>query len=342
VKIVGFKELPIQSLTLPGDWLKILEEPEVIERAESIDKHGLIHEPVVRDGTFQVLAGRRRIAATQRLGQKTVLCKVVSCSDSEAVEVEYQENLQRRRYTAEQERELRQKRQDMLASILARESKGAEPRKPGQTGRVKTPRGKAREVVAKERGVKPETLRKQEYRNKQRKEKAGGKADAELRQEADPINALGLELDEQFSAQVRAIQLHVKEVNLLLRQASAKLTHLKNAELGYPDARLDRMRENLKSFTAVVANATPSCLCPWCKAIPAVMAECSACGSSGWITPDMEDAVPSELLETDEPKVVYQGSVRLAAEFLSADPGEPDDASSDDDWGDSGDESWPS
>lgn len=68
------------------------------ELAESISRLGIIEPLVVRpreDGTFDLIAGERRLTAARRLGLAKVPCIIRRCSDSEAMSVALVENLQR-------------------------------------------------------------------------------------------------------------------------------------------------------------------------------------------------------------------------------------------------------
>lgn len=70
----------------------------VDELAESITRLGIIEPIVVRrrnDGTFDVIAGERRLRAAKRLGLANVPCIIRQCSDGEAMSVALVENLQR-------------------------------------------------------------------------------------------------------------------------------------------------------------------------------------------------------------------------------------------------------
>lgn len=70
----------------------------VDELADSISRLGIIEPVVVRrrnDGTFDVIAGERRLTAAKLLGLAKVPCIIRQCSDSEAMSVALVENLQR-------------------------------------------------------------------------------------------------------------------------------------------------------------------------------------------------------------------------------------------------------
>lgn len=340
MRTVDHRDVKISSLLLPADWLKIVEEPEVAERAESIDKLGMIHEPVVRSPSMKLIAGRRRVASLVRLGREVATVKLVECTDEEALEIEYQENLQRRRYTDEEERALRAKRIAELKALEARETKGPAPRHPpaerSKPGRTKSSHGKAREKVAKERGVKPGSIRQQEYRERKRAAETVPTPEAELRQLAAPVKTLGFELDQAYIAGVSAVQVLMREAGARLRQAQASLTQLRNGELGYPEARLDRLREALKSLTAEIAAAVPTSLCPFCKGLPGVQEDCQACMGAGWITAGQMAGVPPELLREDEPMVMVQGVMHYASEYMGEDDGalelEDEDEDEEDVW----------
>lgn len=69
---------------------------------DSLRRHGLLN-PVVVNGRYELIAGHRRLEAAKRLGWSTIQVQVVD-SDNEAdlVEMEIEENTQRKNLTTDE------------------------------------------------------------------------------------------------------------------------------------------------------------------------------------------------------------------------------------------------
>lgn len=75
--------------------------PDVAELAESIKRHGLLHPILVVDaggGRWRIVAGHRRYAACQLLGQKTIDVRICDPNDDEDL-IRAAENTARRDYS---------------------------------------------------------------------------------------------------------------------------------------------------------------------------------------------------------------------------------------------------
>lgn len=83
------------------------DEQQIEELAASIRERGLIQPLVVRkvNGTFELIAGERRLRAVTKLGQSTVKVVVHEASDQEVAELALIENLQRADLTPMEEAE---------------------------------------------------------------------------------------------------------------------------------------------------------------------------------------------------------------------------------------------
>ncbi len=74
------------------------EDGGINELAKSIESLGLLQPPRLRslaDGTFEVVAGQRRVLACQKLGMTSILAFVDDWSDDKALSASLVENLQR-------------------------------------------------------------------------------------------------------------------------------------------------------------------------------------------------------------------------------------------------------
>ncbi len=69
---------------------------------ESMQRHGLLH-PVVVNGSYELIAGHRRLEAAKRLGWTTIEADVMSDIDEiERVELEIDENVHRKSLTPDE------------------------------------------------------------------------------------------------------------------------------------------------------------------------------------------------------------------------------------------------
>ncbi|QDT38713.1 ParB/RepB/Spo0J family partition protein [Stratiformator vulcanicus] len=73
-------------------------EPEIIELATSIRRHGVLQPLLVRpaEGQYQLIAGERRLMAARQVGLETVPCRVLEVEDRLVCEVAIEENLKRK------------------------------------------------------------------------------------------------------------------------------------------------------------------------------------------------------------------------------------------------------
>lgn len=291
MNVIGLKEVTLATIHLPGDFKKRLDAPHVAERAKSISSSGLIHEPLVRrkGKKWEVIAGLDRIAAHFVAQKDTVAVKVVECTDEEVQRIRREENVQRRHDKEEQSRLMGE-----LLEQYTEEELVAEPEKP------KKARARARERVATELGLATETIRKKEWEAEQQAVPAG-----------PPIKTLGMKLSEDFAKKVALAQRYIDATEGLLKRAQSNVTTMAR-ELGmsFPQARLERLREEIHSQASHCRGLRPVSLCPWCKGLDGVQESCAACFGTAFITRSQEQAVPKELLDEDEPKVVVDGKVR--------------------------------
>lgn len=303
----SFKVIPLSTIRLPGDFGKRLDATHVAERAKSILEHGLLHEPIVRrvGKQWEVIAGLDRVAAHFVAEKDIIAVKVIECTDEEAVRIRQEENIQRRHSTEERDRLIRER---LSVVVVEEEAKPAE--RPKGRGAVKKPKTKARERVAAELGLSPETIRKKEWEDEQ----AATAANLPLE---PPVRSLGMSLSEKFKEQVGKAQGYIDAAEAFLRQAQGKLTAMaKDAGVIFPTARLQRLRDELHTQAAAIRGARPCSLCPWCKGLDNVQEHCAACQGTGFITKSQENAVPKELLDEETPSVMVDGKLRSVDEFI--------------------------
>lgn len=93
------REIPIESIrTNPHQPRKFFNSEELEDLAASIKSVGLIHPPVVRpleDGSYELIAGERRLRASQMAGFKSIPVHVRSSDPSHSAQAALVENIQR-------------------------------------------------------------------------------------------------------------------------------------------------------------------------------------------------------------------------------------------------------
>ncbi|MBA3314775.1 MAG: ParB/RepB/Spo0J family partition protein [Planctomycetaceae bacterium] len=77
---------------------KDFDEEGLTELAESIKQHGVLQPLLVRphNGSYQLIAGERRMLASKRAGFETVPCRVLELEDKQVCAVAIEENLKRK------------------------------------------------------------------------------------------------------------------------------------------------------------------------------------------------------------------------------------------------------
>jgi hypothetical protein len=338
MKVLGTQTIELSSLSNQAEIVDRLAEPRIKDRAESIDRLVMLNDPIVRQSDMRLLAGRDRAAAHVLLKRAMMVVKLVECTDLEAEKIEDEENLQRRHDPAEQAM--------LTARMVARYATEAAalhdiPPTTSRKGRPKgstTAVGMARERVAKAKGVKKDSVRRQQNRAKQ---KEAGVIVAAAEKKApivpkDPpirllgVDKLGLEFDPAFFAGVFALQGYLREAASKVRGAQMALTQLKNAEVPYRTAELQRLAEEAHDLHRRLKDALPSTICPHCKCLSGIQEACVGCVTLGWITTGQEGGVPKELwAEGDAAVVQYQGNLVPVNEVVPRQAAEPEAAEED-------------
>jgi len=99
---VSFERIPIDRIRIPERRLsaRLDEEQEAFLKA-SIERLGVIHEPVVRrlpDGSYELVAGAHRLRELEARGEREALVKVVDADSRTAIEINLIENIARGTY----------------------------------------------------------------------------------------------------------------------------------------------------------------------------------------------------------------------------------------------------
>lgn len=95
---------------------------DIEKLATSISVFDLIH-PVVLSPTYELLAGRRRLAACKKLGWDYIPFRVVDPSKTSKIEIEGEENTQRKDFTTSESVEVTRKIQEKIAAAAELEAR---------------------------------------------------------------------------------------------------------------------------------------------------------------------------------------------------------------------------
>jgi hypothetical protein len=291
MKWIGIRKVELKSLVIDDAIRALMGERDTAEMAESLQSTGAepIHFPVVREADFTVKAGRSRTAAMLLLGAKTMTVRLVEGTDAEMATIEREENVRRRI-------------PDRDAHIVARIAQAEESLPPEDTwvARRKTPRGRAREVVARELGTTPEAIR------------AAEKREAKLAAPAEPVNlAPPVEtwdvnvshLAQEF-AQVRMAQESLRSASRHLAGAQKALSSLRGNAIGNRLA--DALETQVNVTAALLLRETPTALCYGCKGQLHRRSKCPDCRGFGYVGGTQEwsdDVEPGLLLRGDRARV---------------------------------------
>ena len=288
------RQVNITKLRLPGDMRRRMESARVKERAHSIDDIGMLHCPIVRWPTLELICGKDRVAALMLRGSVAVEVDLVECSDEEAKKIELAENYHRR-HNEEEQRLMMTK---MMADYTEDDAKPDVDRKAMAS---------LMEHVPGEIPVKGESEKRQGRRSK-----------ATVRREG--IKTMGMAVDDEWMAGTQKCLRHVLTAEKRVRAAMTALGHLKEP---YPRGKGDRLRHAAKQFLAELKAAVPSMLCPHCKNVDGIKELCVGCQSSGFITKGQEKGVPRALMHGgSEAEVQFRGeTMRLSRWMVEHGPG---------------------
>jgi ParB-like chromosome segregation protein Spo0J len=308
---LAIKEVEIGRLALPGDFRARVKLPRVAERARSIDDLALLQLPIVRKVDMKLISGTDRVAAHVHLGREVVEVQLVDCTDAELDEIRLTENVQRRHDPVEQ----REGVVELVKLYEAQVALDATPAEP-VPGKHNPAKAAARAKVAKQKGINPESVRKAEQRA--RKKAAAGRKPADLA-------LLGIAVPDQDLAHMLSARDYMTEASNKMKAAKAALSGLDNSDVLFPRGRWQQIYEQVSDAALFVRNAIPTGVCPYCKLIPLLRAQCAGCQATGYITHNQNDGVPPELLDQADHHVVWGGQLLTYDEAakLSATEGQP-------------------
>jgi ParB family chromosome partitioning protein len=100
------KNIPVQNITpSPYQPRRVFDDERIDELSQTIRTHGVIQPIVVRvrNSTFELIAGERRLRAVKKLGLETIPAIIREFNDSQAASIALIENLQREGLSAIEE-----------------------------------------------------------------------------------------------------------------------------------------------------------------------------------------------------------------------------------------------
>lgn len=294
VKYLSPRTVPIKSLVLPGDMRKRMKEPHVLQLGQSMGQVGMLHLPIVRHPSRELLSGGDRVAALMVRKQQTVVVRQVECTDREAQQIRLVENCERRHNLEKQ----REERAEMMATLEQDEQKkDTKRREKGAKVPRETPKGRARKEMAKQLDITPDAIRKQEQRTKHREEEEAVQYSKKL---PEDFETFGLIVEGDL---VREINEQTALLEELANFTVGALSKLSRADVPHTDS----AKAALKTAGSCLRSALPVALCPWCKGF--VADQCAGCQGTATLPKSRLSSVPQEYMNAEKPVVMFNGQI---------------------------------
>lgn len=303
MNVLRLKELQIARLRLPGDFPRRVEEEKGKDRVRSIREHGLIHPPMVRVETQEVITGVFDIAAMVAAGETKVRCQLVECTDDELQILREQEVLQQKRLSPEE----RHAAVDRYTLLLERQEERRiveeRIRDPEANGLLfRRPKTAARERLAEVLGVSVDAVKQRELRARKRLREIGPFDGPE-----EAFKRFGMELTEEFEDRLMAAKAGLRKITNALEVAQRAMGALKKAKLDLPETRTKRLQAMIDEAVKWSKACKPVGLCPYCKGIPEVCNKCLSCNGSAVLFGNQVEGILPELKNKENPVVYVQG-----------------------------------
>lgn len=313
MKFVGYETLAIRDLKLPGNWKEIKKDAGTARMKPTIERYGILQDPLVRKKDYLLVFGAHRLAAAAASGMEMAHFKLVDCTDLEVEALRRIENGARRHDVG-----WGKTNYDELVAMLTKEEEKIPPAEqmPTVSGREHSPKRRARERVASHLGIKSESVRQGERRSRRRKEKEA----SEKGKDKQIIETIGVPVNDDFVAQVAAIMEGLNESTTLLSRAAGILTSLNSRKLPMHDARFQRAKDALAEVGSALRGMVPHSLCPFCKGVDALQKLCVSCATTGYITRDQNRAIPEQLWDEKNPMVHVDGRLLPLGQFYGKEP----------------------
>ena len=346
---LGYKRVSFGKLRITEEIKARTKEARVAELASSF-REATANEPgncpwVRRGGrSYEIVAGRDRVAALLVLKAKTLWVRAGEFTDREVLLAEVHENAHRRN--------------DDRAALLTRlvEETVAEHR----NGPLRSAVASARKQVSDETGVSTAALKQMAHRERAKKVRESSNGAAAPQDEAvapsveaagtpvaavsgqgeaaviplaggslaspvtteladdpygKPVHAFGLVMPEVLAAFLADRAKHLRVAAQAASRVMAALSGLLAASI-----ELERLYGEQRRLAADIRAQVPDTICFWCKAIDA--ADCFPCGGRGWLTAgqvaSMDKAIPKELLAEGVAAMVTRAGRFVLATSLGA------------------------
>lgn len=327
MRVLGIKSIPPSRLILPGNWPEIEKSANAAECKRSIEKVGILHEPIVRKVPmgYEPVCGRHRIAAMLALEWQAIPCKVIECSSNEAAVLALEENIARIHDPELRDQWVAAKVRLTEAELLAEIEEEAEHPSLVKDSDRKRARADAVRRVAEQMGVKPSTIRWRLHKANagRRRPEAPDPVDTNaVTAAADmaeppppehappPVETFGMDMEAVTRRELRAMQIVARGLRSKVRSLSIEIT---GAEIS--DHAKIQIRRYLSEIHGVITKAIPTHICPYCKMLDGLCEKCAHCEGRGWVHATQADLAnyPPELVR-EPPMVAINGEIRPADE----------------------------
>lgn len=319
---LGTERVMIRDLVGYQEIKKRMEQPHIERRAESVRELGLLHRPIARKRDSRLICGFDRCASLLKAGIDDVEVEWVECDDDEFERIRVTENVHRRHEPGEATRAIK-KLSKVFEAQISKDEPAEDVRLPiarhevreRGRGRPKTVKGKANDKIADVLGIKPESVRRSQ-------ERAAAKERQQLAARSK-FPTFGRKVDDRWLAGTELAKTYIEEAHNKLKAAMSAITKLKNAKTPYPDGSIQKLYDRIEECSNFVKDRVPVSMCPYCKRIPEITSNCSACLTSGFIQRKQKSVVPEELWRGDDQLVSWNGAFVPATNFKAEEVADP-------------------
>lgn len=311
MKLLRIEQIKLADIILPDD-LPDPSDPEVVTTGKTVMLFGgPVNEPIVRINAqtreYELLLGRRCVAAHMLLRCTHITVKIVSCGREEADVLHSADN------ELWHSMSHRPPTDWYIEQLAERMAKRKLPKPRGNPGR---PKDWAVEIEARKEGVGISAIRQRRQRLKVRIE--------DMRQKnkisGSTIITHGLEVPEAWLAEVTLVRGSLKKAADMIRKSLKDLQLVDEERMS---ARIlpnvaEGLRQAATHAQVLIEQRVPHAVCPNCKLVPEVRANCAACETSGWVTLSQFADTPKALLDMADPIVTYGGKQVKLSNFKTA------------------------
>lgn len=319
MQIVTERDFPMAELVLDDEFTLASQDTMVGEIAESIASIGLLSPVLVEDGSNELVAGRRRTAATMVLKQTHIRARIVRFDSQQEKEiVKLRENLDRRELTADERLAYRRRIAELEEQIAAAREAAAEAAWPDSVTIERDPEflqpeieievpkkragapSKGRKEAAKKLGIGERQLRR-DISAKPKDDSAANGADA---QPVPPIQLFGVSVPSHALDRIAKIVEVFDAAAAANRRAMGSFRELADRD-DYPRDAFQSLYNELKFASVLLRDLRPAWVCLDCKWLPSKKDDCPRCAGNGYIVQRQTAEIPDELKRTGEEAGVF-------------------------------------